>query len=102
MAGGAAAPNRTRDGCRQTEGDFFRLRRSAQSAVVITAAQFWEGRRRELPNTGYLFTLATLAITFVGFTAILVIMLGGSSIALCSTPEGTQVLIRLACPCGAA
>ena len=28
----------------------------------------------ELPNSGYLFTLATLAITFVGFTAIVVIL----------------------------
>jgi hypothetical protein len=28
----------------------------------------------ELPNTGYLFTLATLAITFVGFTGIVVIL----------------------------
>jgi hypothetical protein len=28
----------------------------------------------ELPNSGYLFTLATLAITYVGFTAIVVIL----------------------------
>ena len=28
----------------------------------------------ELPGSGYLFTLAVLAITFVGFTAIVVIL----------------------------
>src|SRR6516165_1021447 len=53
MACGAAAPNRTRDGCRQTVGDFFRLRRSTQFALVITAAHFFgtnQGRRKELPN----------------------------------------------------
>ena len=82
MAGGATAPNRTRDGCRQTAGDFFRLRRSTQFAVVITAAHFLAPTRGGAGNCPTL--LATLAITFVGFTAILVILLS-RSIAFCST-----------------
>src|SRR3974390_889061 len=64
MAGGATAPNRTRDGCRQTAGDFFRLRRSTQFAVVITAAHFLAPTRGGAGNCPTL--LATLAITFVG------------------------------------